>query len=186
MSVEAQTDPSNRPRYPSVSINTKSPSHLFIVEGEPSEAMNALYESVPDDCKKHLLTIGTKSDGAGIDPVAVSTDTLLLLLAEALPSTAVYLEGSEAFMWDMNVLATKQGMVAEQINMLPPTSNKRRLFCTHCYTIMEDVTHTPAVCSGCGLNLLVRDHFSRLHAAYVGVQIDGEDPADLPEPEELR
>ena len=38
-------------------------------------------------------------------------------------------------------------------------------------------------CSGCGLSLLVRDHFSRRIGAFQGVCIDAEVPGTAPPPE---
>ena len=184
MQMEAQAAPTNLPKYPAVSINEKSPYHVFVYEGDLTKAFKALYDSVPDGVRKSLLTVG--GDSALDEYITrLNTETLSSLLAALMPNTTLYLQGSEAFIWDINSLAIEQGMVAEQIKMLAPVTRQRRVFCTHCYTIMEGVTHTPVVCSGCQRNLLVRDHFSRLHSAYVGLQIDAEDPADLPDIEEL-
>ncbi|WP_319381283.1 hypothetical protein [Thiomicrorhabdus sp.] len=47
------------------------------------------------------------------------------------------------------------------------------------------MTYSPFECPGCHRLLLVRDHFSRIHSAYVGVQINAEDPEDIPPTEEL-
>lgn len=157
---------------------------MFVYEGDMTEAFKTLYDSVADGYRKSLLTI---SDEAAPDDetTCVDTEKLSSLLAALMPNTTLYVQGSEAFMWDVNSLAIAQGMVEEQIKMLEPITHERRVYCTHCYTVMEGVTHTPVVCSGCGRNLLVRDHFSKLHGAYVGLQIDAEDPADLPDVEEL-
>jgi len=101
-------------------------------------------------------------------------------------SSNVYLAAKrESVLWDRHNLDVKSGMASEQIKMLKPLGNERRLFCTHCYTVTEDVTHSPFECPGCHRLLLVRDHFSRIHSAYVGVQINAEDLDDVPETEEL-
>jgi predicted RNA-binding Zn-ribbon protein involved in translation (DUF1610 family) len=52
--------------------------------------------------------------------------------------------------------------------------------CVHCKGITEDVATDPFQCSHCGLNLFVRDHYSRRLAAYQGVCIDAEDPGNVP------
>jgi len=51
--------------------------------------------------------------------------------------------------------------------------------------ITEDVISDPFVCSHCGLNLFVRDHYSRRLAAFQGVCIDAEDPGNIPDSVEL-
>ena len=57
----------------------------------------------------------------------------------------------------------------------------RRVQCVHCKGITENVSTDPFVCSHCGLNLFVRDHYSRRLAAFQGVNIDAEDPGQVPE-----
>jgi hypothetical protein len=54
--------------------------------------------------------------------------------------------------------------------------------CVHCKGITEDVETDPFVCAHCGLNLYVRDHYSRRLAAYQAVCIDAEDPGNVPMP----
>jgi hypothetical protein len=43
----------------------------------------------------------------------------------------------------------------------------------------------PFKCSHCGLNLFVRDHYSRRIAAFQGVCIDAENPGNVPPSTEL-
>ena len=61
----------------------------------------------------------------------------------------------------------------------------RRVQCVHCKGITDNVTTQPAVCSHCGLTLLVRDHYSRRIGAFQGVCIDAEEPGVIPEAEEI-
>ena len=61
-------------------------------------------------------------------------------------------------------------------------STVRRVQCVHCKGITENVATDPFRCSHCGLNLFVRDHYSRRIAAFQGVNIDAEDPGKLPPP----
>jgi dimethylamine monooxygenase subunit C len=60
-------------------------------------------------------------------------------------------------------------------------STLRRVQCVHCKGITENVATDPFKCSHCGLNLFVRDHYSRRMAAFQGVNIDAEDPGLVPE-----
>ncbi|MEO9275502.1 hypothetical protein ABFY09_11600 [Marinomonas sp. 5E14-1] len=50
---------------------------------------------------------------------------------------------------------------------------------SHCHSVMEGIVETPIHCHGCGLLLLVRDHFSRAHGAYVGLNIKAEDSTEI-------
>jgi len=61
----------------------------------------------------------------------------------------------------------------------------RRVHCVHCRATTENVRTNIASCSGCARWLMVRDHYSRRFAAYMGVMIDAEAPGELPPVEEL-
>ncbi|MAX97874.1 MAG: hypothetical protein CMI08_01510 [Oceanospirillaceae bacterium] len=169
----------SRPQYPPVSLNSATQHQIFItqqdVERDKADALLAplIAACNSGDSSFDVLTIGL-SAANGIEELSTTLAGLPL-------SSSFYVAGTEAFIWDVAKLIQDAGFIMEQIHLLPPVNNQRRLFCTHCYEITEPVTQSPAVCSGCGRNLLVRDHFSKIHRAYVGVQIDAEDPADLPE-----
>lgn len=165
----------SRPLYGPVAIRPKARRHLFV---GVSEELDALFDSLPEEQRERI----------GCEQGKLTADVQARLEAafSELPlAAAVYVAGEEAFIWDVRNLALAAGLADEQVQLCQPTSNERRLFCTHCYEITEGVTHSPQTCSGCGRLLLVRDHYSKLHGAYVGVQINAEDPADIPETEEL-
>jgi hypothetical protein len=61
----------------------------------------------------------------------------------------------------------------------------RRVRCIHCRATTEDVRTNIVRCIGCGLWLLVRDHYSRRLAAYMGVMADAEAPGELPQIKEV-
>lgn len=172
-----QIDPriKSRPLYAPVVIRPKARKHLFIGTGAE---LDALYESLPEEQRIRIIA---GQDGL-TDQLRAELDAVFATLPLA---SAVYVCGSEGFMWDIRNLALTAGLADEQVQMCEPSTKERRLFCTHCYEITEGVTHSPQTCSGCGRLLLVRDHYSKLHGAYVGVQINAEDPADIPETEEL-
>jgi len=168
----------SRPRYPLVSLNPHSRQQVFIVQQQAAAELQPLYERCTEG-EKLWLPVVTSAVSAGDGAVSISE--LPQKLASVLMASSFYLAGTEAFMWDIAGILADAGFVHEQIQMLPPVSAERRVFCTHCYSVMEHVTHSPVTCTGCGRALLVRDHFSRIHSAYVGVQINAEDPADLPD-----
>lgn len=168
----------SRPVYLPVTMDPRSQRQMFISQGQITRELQSLYDACQNG-EKSLLVVGASADTPGSEPVSLEG---LPEYAATLPaSSSFYLAGTEAFMWDVAHLLNQAGFISDQIHMLPPVSNERRLFCTHCYTLMEPVTRSPHTCTGCGRALLVRDHFSRVHRAYVGVQINAEDPADLPD-----
>ncbi|MBS99891.1 MAG: hypothetical protein CMI01_14590 [Oceanospirillaceae bacterium] len=173
----------SRPTYTEVSLRPNAQKHLFVSTAQSLSKIRSLYDEAPKGEKALYLFGKPEVTGLGTECGSLSE---LEVVINALPlASAVYVAGDEGFLWDVHNLAEKAGLASEQIQLLAPESNKRRLFCTHCYAITEEVTYSPHACSGCGRLLLVRDHYSKLHGAYVGVQINAEDPADIPETEEL-
>lgn len=172
----------SRPDYAPVQLQPLARLQLFIGQPAGEAALTALSAGADPALCRQFTCAGPASSAVLSEALP---EGLLALLHDAPLATAIYLAGDEPFLWDMRNLLRDLGFTAQQIVMLPPFSQARRLFCTHCYTLTEGVTHSPAVCSGCQRPLLVRDHFSRLHGAYVGVQINAEDPTELPQEEPL-
>jgi len=186
MQVEPQIK--SRPTYPKVELRPHVQQHLFVSTAEGFPVIRPLYEAAPE-AERMLYLFDSEGEGEPVDADSHRLAELATVLNGAfskLPlASALYVAGHEAFLWDVRNLALGAGMADEQIQLCAPVSNRRRLFCTHCYTLMEDVTHSPHVCTGCGRELLVRDHFSKLRGAYVGVQINAEDTSEQPAVEEL-
>ena len=110
--------------------------------------------------------------------------TLLFRLARVLldahAGTQVYLAGSEPLMGqaERDIMAT--GLPHTDIQKEHRGSTVRRMQCVHCKGITENVRTDPFKCAHCGLNLFVRDHYSRRIAAFQGVCIDAEEPGNVP------
>ena len=106
---------------------------------------------------------------------------LARVLSDAHMGTQFYLAGTEG--------PDRSGRTRDhehRLSALPPIqkehrgSTVRRVQCVHCKGITENVATDPFKCSHCGLNLFVRDHYSRRMAAFQGVNIDAEDPGQVP------
>jgi len=102
-------------------------------------------------------------------------------LADATMGLQVYLTGTEGLIGQAQYAAMQAGIPHTAIQTEHRGSIARRMQCVHCKGITEDVETDPFVCSHCGLNLFVRDHYSRRRAAYQGVCIDAEDPGNVPQ-----
>ena len=76
------------------------------------------------------------------------------------------------------------GLDKDEYDLTHAGSERRRVYCIHCRAFTENVATNIVACSGCGAHLLVRDHFSRRLAAFMGVQVDAEIPGGLPSIEE--
>ncbi len=121
--------------------------------------------------------------------VWLNASRMLSKLRDSLHSAPVGLRlygvGTEPFLWDVHNIGGQAGLGKGEIFLTHAGSLRRRVYCTHCKTILENVTASIVVCSACGANLFVRDHFSRRLAAFMGVAVDAEVPGDVPAPERL-
>ncbi|HSI39047.1 MAG TPA: dimethylamine monooxygenase subunit DmmA family protein [Xanthobacteraceae bacterium] len=112
-------------------------------------------------------------------------DRLSHRLAQETVGLRLYSVGEEGFIWDIARLARDAGLEEAELRSCHAGSLRRTVFCVHCKTRTPQVTTSLAVCEGCGAHLVVRDHFSRGLAAFMGVQADAEAPGELPPAEEL-
>lgn len=102
-------------------------------------------------------------------------------LGDAHMGLQIYLAGTESLIGVVQSEAMKVGYPHDGVHTEHRGSLARRVQCVHCKGITENVTTDPMVCSHCGLHLYVRDHYSRRIAAFQGVNIDAEDPGQVPE-----
>ena len=106
---------------------------------------------------------------------------LARVLSDARMGTQFYLAGSEGLIGRAERAIMQTGFPFAAIQKEQRGSTLRRVQCVHCKGITENVATDPFKCSHCGLNLFVRDHYSRRIAAFQGVNIDAEDPGLVPE-----
>lgn len=107
---------------------------------------------------------------------------LVRVLADARMGTQFYLAGTEGLIGQAERAIMQTGFPFAAIQKEHRGSTVRRMQCVHCKGITENVATDPFKCSHCGLNLFVRDHYSRRMAAFQAVCIDAEDPGQVPEP----
>ncbi len=107
------------------------------------------------------------------------------VLSNARMGLQVCLSGTEGLMGKALIEVSAAGIPHSAVQFEHSGSVARRMQCVHCKGITENVSTDPFVCSHCGLNLFVRDHYSRRLAAFQGVCIDAEDPGNVPDPVEL-
>ena len=175
-------------------------AHLMVADAEGAEALLDLAATAAGlMAKSHIFYI-PKTTGAhycaqlrALAPAqlyvgpsyAASVSRLRKALADAHMGLQIYLAGTEGLMGQVMQEAIAAGYAADAIQTEHRGSVARRMQCVHCKGITEDVMTDPFVCSHCGLNLFVRDHYSRRLAAFQGVCIDAEDPGQVPASKEL-
>lgn len=106
-------------------------------------------------------------------------------LAQSTVGLRLYAIGSESFIWDAHNIAISAGLDKSEIFTHHAGPFIRRVYCTHCRTMIEDVAKNIIPCPSCGAHLFVRDHFSRRLAAFMGVIVDAEVPGEIPAAEAL-
>lgn len=187
----ASTRYSSLPRYLTLKPDAAASRHLLVIEsgtlsaGQPA-AMSEAFAPVADALQ--VLVCGPAVAIPGAQACADLDATLAAVraaLQAATMSHRVYLHGTEPFVWSVYQQLMAVGLNREQVYMSHGGSLKRRVWCTHCHQLTENVTTNIATCAGCGRKLTVRNHFSRRFGAYMGVQADAEVPGVLPATEEV-
>ncbi len=173
-------------------------AHLMIADAEGAEAVLDLAQSAPElmaqsqvffipkgtDYVQHLRATGPLQLYV-VPTYAASVSRLRKTLQDAHMGLQIYLAGTEGMIGQALNEAMSAGHPLDAIQTEHRGSVARRMQCVHCKGITEDVIHDPFVCAHCGLNLFVRDHYSRRIAAFQGVCIDAEDPGLVPPAKEL-
>ncbi|WP_238368775.1 dimethylamine monooxygenase subunit DmmA [Mesobacterium pallidum] len=175
-------------------------AHLMIADAEGAEAILSLAGQGPGlMAKTHVIYIPKGTGETYVDQLralksaqfytgptyAASVQRIRRVLSDAHMGLQVYLAGTEGLMGQAEAEAIAAGIPHSAIQTEHRGSVARRMQCVHCKGITEDVMTDPFTCAHCGLNLFVRDHYSRRLAAFQGVCVDAEDPGNVPEPREL-
>jgi dimethylamine monooxygenase subunit C len=123
------------------------------------------------------LSLGLVSQFAG---AAALLEEFRLVLAESLMGTRLYVAGPESFIGLAMKIALEFDLNKDEIRAEELGTLARRVYCVHCRSTTENVRTNIVTCTGCARWLLVRDHYSRRLAAYMGVMVDAEAPGELP------
>jgi dimethylamine monooxygenase subunit C len=108
-----------------------------------------------------------------------------VLLGESLMGTRLYVAGPESFIGLVMKIALEFNLNKDEIRAEECGTSARRVYCIHCRATTESVRTNIVRCVGCARWLLVRDHYSRRLAAYMGVMVDAEAPGELPAVKEI-
>jgi hypothetical protein len=107
------------------------------------------------------------------------------VLEHALMGTRLYVAGQESFIGLAMQIALKFNLNKDEIRAEELGSLARRVYCVHCRATTANVRTNIVRCVDCQRWLLVRDHYSRRLAAYMGVMVDAEAPGQLPPVKEV-
>jgi dimethylamine monooxygenase subunit C len=183
----------SRPRYGVLELRAGS-GHLMVADGEGAGAIIDLALDAGILAATHIIYIPGAN---GVDRAfelqdlgaaqflraptfATALPRLQKVLADAHMGLQIYASGTEGLMGQVQREVVAAGLPHTGLQMEHRGSLARRVQCVHCKGITENVVNDPFKCSHCGLNLFVRDHYSRRLAAFQGVNIDAEDPGSVP------
>ena len=106
-------------------------------------------------------------------------------LGQSLMGTRLYVAGPESFIGLVMKIALEFNLNKDEIRAEECGTLARRVYCIHCRATTENVRTNIVRCVACQRWLLVRDHYSRRLAAYMGVMADAEAPGELPPVKEV-
>jgi hypothetical protein len=162
---------------------------LAEIQGSALPALQKTRVLLVPDAGAPLMTV--PFDHLGLSLVSPFPDTASLLeafrlvLGESLMGTRLYVAGPESFIGLAMKIALEFDLNKDEIRAEEVGTLARRVYCVHCRATTENVRTNIVSCAGCARWLLVRDHYSRRLAAYMGVMVDAEAPGELPPVKEV-
>jgi hypothetical protein len=185
----------SRPVYTALTPDLGGRFHLLAAQGSGGEALLRLLAALPDCANVRVIYAAESRSGKDVSEQLRTRcgENLVVLCTQAqavaavdqaltgcVMGTRLYVAGSESFIGSIVQVASRYNMNADEVQREHCGSSARRVYCIHCKTSNENVTSNIVKCAGCGRHLLVRDHYSRRLAAYMGVMADAETPGVLP------
>lgn len=191
------SDIKSRPHYGVLQPIPSARRNLIAAEGEGLHAVLRMMGDAPEGFAQRSHLVYAQADSPafheldvlrayGLDELDVVPDRdealryLERLLDGATMGTRVYVVGGESFLGQSVQSAIQRYVDHTSIVTELTGSLARRVQCVHCKHTAEDVTVTIYRCPGCGVDLFVRDHYSRRFAAFQGVSATAEDPSEVP------
>jgi len=192
----------SRPVYGQLVLDPYAKRHLIAAEGEGALAVLDCVAGAPADVLARVTILyasgGSASQnhlerlsqlGADFCHEFPTVPTLLFrlngVLSTATMGTRLYASGTEGFIGQVIQMGITHAIDHHSIVTEHRGSLARRVQCTHCKGIVENVTTNIATCIHCGVNLLIRDHYSRRLGAFMGVSADAEEAGAMPARKEV-
>jgi hypothetical protein len=186
----------SRPIYTTLQPDPGGRQHVLVGQGSGGEALVRVLRGLPPQGAEAVVIYAgwpLQADLASLDPrglrlhlsEAEAVADLDRTLAGCFMGTRVYVAGSESFIGSCVRVSSRYAMNTDEVQCEHTGSAARRVYCIHCKASNEDVTTNIVRCAGCGRHLLVRDHYSRRLAGFMGVMVDAEVPGVIPPVQEV-
>ena len=188
----------SRPKYATLEPDPFAKFNLVLADGDGFHAAVRLLERADRQFRSRtvILCVGAGQAAGRLRDLQVdrihllpTTATLLVRLDRFLDTAKMgirlYVAGIEGLIGQVIQHAESFGIDHKSVVTEHCGSLARRIQCVHCKGITENVTTNIARCGHCGIDLLVRDHYSRRYAAFMAVSVDAEAPGNVPAIEEV-
>jgi predicted RNA-binding Zn-ribbon protein involved in translation (DUF1610 family) len=184
----------SKPEYRPLTPSASGQRHLLIGHGQGGAALRRLVDAFGDRSgielyysRESLLDADQSQQLLALPDIKLNCyatnheleSALSDVLSSARMGLRLYIAGTERFIWAITNLARRFDIRDDEIEQEQADSHARQVACVHCNALTYPVKTSIAPCSGCGRQLLVRDHFSRRLNAYMGVQFNAEVPSEL-------
>ncbi|WP_115108898.1 dimethylamine monooxygenase subunit DmmA family protein [Paraburkholderia lacunae] len=176
--------PPSLPRYQPLRLREEARRHIVVVQAGALAKIAAFIATLPAERDQSTLLVQgdlcATARAASFFPARDALERhLLAILDRAAIGLRLYVCGDEAFIWYIRRLACDAGLLPEEISA-ELDGAPRTVYCVHC-SVSHVYDALPEVeCASCGINLGVRQHFSRRVGAYLGVCADPDRPYQEP------
>jgi dimethylamine monooxygenase subunit C len=150
---------------------------LFVPDAGDAKPGGGLGAAAPELDQFRAAAVGAVQ---AFDAAPALLEQFRAVLSESLMGTRLYVSGPESFIGLVMKIALEFNLNKDEIRAEECGTLARRIYCIHCRAVTESVRTNIVQCIGCARWLLVRDHYSRRLAAYMGVMADAEAPGELP------
>jgi NAD(P)H-flavin reductase len=186
----------SKPVYAPLQADTRGRFHLMLGMGVGAAPLLRVIDEMRSASAHSLqntrvLIVGAEFKAAAVGDVQTFADLAKLLaqfrtiLGQSLMGTRLYVAGPESFIGLVMKIALEFNLNKDEIRAEECGTLARRVYCIHCRGTTENVRTNIVQCIDCDRWLLVRDHYSRRLAAYMGVMVDAEAPGELPPVKEV-
>jgi dimethylamine monooxygenase subunit C len=186
----------SKPVYAPLQADTRGRFHLMLGMGVGAAPLLRVIDEMRSASAQALqntrvLFVGAEFNAAAVGDAQTFADPPALLaqfrtlLGQSLMGTRLYVAGPESFIGLVMKIALEFNLNKDEIRAEECGTLARRVYCIHCRGTTENVRTNIVQCIGCERWLLVRDHYSRRLAAYMGVMVDAEAPGELPPVKEV-
>jgi ferredoxin-NADP reductase len=152
-------------------------TRILFVPGGAGQTGAAQTGAVPEVAQFKLAAVADVQSFRGTPDLL---ERFRAILGDSLMGTRLYVAGPESFIGLAMKIALEFNLNKDEIRAEECGTLARRVYCIHCRATTESVRTNVVRCVGCDRWLLVRDHYSRRLAAYMGVMADAEAPGELP------